>query len=198
MNFLAHLYLSDNKDDIMIGNFIADHVKGKEMFIYNQTIQNGILLHRAIDAFTDRHPVVKRSKDRLHERYRHYDGVIIDIFYDHFLAKNWSRYSNFPLPVFADSFYKLLDQMDQMPQRTERFFHYMKMYNLLVNYREIDTIAQVLDGMNRRSKLKSQMHLAIVDLEEFYDDFEADFLVFFEDLRQFATHKLTELEDLHS
>ena len=198
MNFLAHLYLSDNKDDIMIGNFIADHVKGKEMFIYNQTIQNGILLHRAIDAFTDQHPVVKRSKDRLHERYRHYDGVIIDIFYDHFLAKNWSRYSNIPLPVFADSFYKLLDQMEQIPQRTERFFHYMKMYNLLVKYREIDTIAQVLDGMNRRSKLKSQMHLAIVDLEEFYDDFEADFLVFFEDLRQFATHKLTELEDLHS
>ena len=74
----------------------------------------------------------------------------------------------------------------------------MKMYNLLVNYREIDTIAQVLDGMNRRSKLKSQMHLAIVVLEEFYDDFEADFLVFFEDLRQFATHKLTQLEDLHS
>ncbi len=198
MNFLAHLYLSDNKDDIMIGNFIADHVQGKEMFIYNEAIQKGILLHRAIDEFTDRHPVVKKSKERLHARYRHYDGVIIDIFYDHFLAKKWSTYSSIPLPVFADYFYHLLKQMEQMPQRTERFFHYMKMYNLLVNYREMDTIAQVLDGMNRRSKMKSQMHLAIIDLEEYYDDFEADFLVFFEDLRQFAGNKLTELEDTHS
>lgn len=178
----------------MIGNFIADHIRGKEIYDYNKNIQNGIRLHHAIDEFTDKHPIVKQSKDRLHARYRHYDGVIIDIFYDHFLAKNWSRYSNIPLSVFATYFYELLDSLEQLPPKTQRFFQYMKMYNLLVNYRELDTIAQVLEGMNRRSKMKSHMHLAIHDLQELYTDFETDFLVFFEALRQFASNKLKELE----
>ncbi|MAD98151.1 MAG: ACP phosphodiesterase [Flavobacteriaceae bacterium] len=182
----------------MIGNFIADHIKGKEMFNYNKGIQRGILLHRAIDEYTDKHPIVKISKDRLHPRYRHYDGVIIDIFYDYYLAKNWERYSSMPLDIFAQHVYELLENMPNLPTKTQRFSGYMIQYDLLVNYRDLDTIAQVLDGMNRRSKMKSQMHLAIEDLRSHENEFEQDFHTFFDDLQSFAQQKLTEIENTHS
>ncbi len=198
MNFLAHLYLSNNDEDVMIGNFIADHIKGKEMFNYNIGVQRGILLHRAIDEYTDKHPIVKISKDRLHPRYRHYDGVIIDIFYDYFLAKNWSRYSNMPLDIFAQHVYGLLGNRSNLPAKTQRFTGYMIQFDLLVNYRDMDTIAQVLDGMNRRSKMKSQMHLAIEDLQSLEKELEEDFLTFFTELQSFAKQKQNELETTHS
>ncbi|MGB5463037.1 MAG: DUF479 domain-containing protein, partial [Aureibaculum sp.] len=101
MNYLAHIYLSGDDDYIKIGNFIADRVKGKEYLNYQTEIQYGILLHRQIDTFTDQHSIVKKSKLRLHERYSHYDGVIIDILYDHFLAKNWKIYSEIPLNKYV-------------------------------------------------------------------------------------------------
>ena len=112
MNFLAHLYLSQNNTDILIGNFIADHVKGSQFYNYSKEIQQGILLHREIDLFTDTHPIVKQSMQRLHKRYRHYNGVIIDIFYDYFLAKNWSKYSDIPLQIFADTIYKFFQNIE--------------------------------------------------------------------------------------
>ena len=84
MNFLAHLYLSQNNSNILIGNFIADHIRGNNFSHLSKEIQQGIILHREIDTFTDAHKVVRKSKRRLHERYRHYDGVIIDIFFDHY------------------------------------------------------------------------------------------------------------------
>ncbi|MGB0879588.1 MAG: ACP phosphodiesterase, partial [Polaribacter sp.] len=108
MNFLAHLYLSNSNTNIMIGNFIADHIRGNKFKHFHPKIQQGILLHRQIDTFTDRHSIVRKSKRRLHERYRHYDGVIIDIFFDHFLAKNWNKYSDIPLAEYIDTFYKSL------------------------------------------------------------------------------------------
>ncbi len=96
MNFLAHLYLSKKNKNILIGNFIADAVKGKKHNLYSKEVQAGILLHREIDNYTDNHPIVRKSKRRLNKRYGHYNGVIIDILYDHFLAKNWNNYSEIP------------------------------------------------------------------------------------------------------
>lgn len=103
MNFLAHLYLSQSNTNIMIGNFIADHIRGNNFSHFCKEIQQGVLLHREIDTFTDAHEVVRKSKRRLHERYRHYDGVIIDIFFDHYLAKNWSTYSAIPFKNYTDA-----------------------------------------------------------------------------------------------
>src|SRR5277367_1527199 len=101
MNFLAHLYLSGDNPKIKTGNFIGDFVKGKNLADrFEKDIAKGIVLHREIDWFTDRHPVVKQSKDRLREKYRHYSGVIVDVFYDHFLARNWINYSSKSLSDF--------------------------------------------------------------------------------------------------
>lgn len=194
MNFLAHIYLSQNNDNIKIGNFIADSIRGKKYKKYPEEIQRGILLHRNIDTFTDAHPTVRKSTKRLHKNYGHYSGVIVDILYDHFLAKNWSQYSNVPLSDYVNSFYDLLeDNYDILPENIQRLMPYMIQENWLLRYASIDGIKATLEGMNRRTKNRSKMNLAIVELREFYDEFEAEFTSFFEELIEFSKAKLEEL-----
>lgn len=194
MNFLAHLYLSGNDTNIIIGNFIADHIKGNKFKHLPLSIQKGIRLHREIDTFTDTHPIVKKSMHRLNERYGHYDGVIIDIFYDHFLAKNWTNYSAIPFDKYVQSIYTLLqDNLPLLPKKTVEMLPYMIQYNWLYNYQYLKGIKTVLVGMNKRTSGKSKMHLAIEDLKIHYNDFEKDFSLFFEDIRLFTSNKIQEL-----
>ena len=191
MNFLAHLYLSKSDTNIMIGNFIADHIQGNKNENFSKEIQQGIFLHREIDTFTDAHAVVRKSKRRLHARYRHYDGVIIDIFYDYFLAKNWATYSEIPLELFTKSVYNLLDEIKlDLPIKSQQFINYMIEYNILFNYKYKDGIEKVLNGMNKRTKGKSQMNLAIEDLHRLETEFEADFTLFFKELIVHTNQKL--------
>ena len=181
----------------MIGNFIADHVVGNQFGHFSKEIQHGILLHREIDTFTDTHEIVRQSKRRLHERYRHYDGVIIDIFYDYFLAKNWAMYSAIPLNVYADSINQLfLKVKSSLPIRSQNFINYMIEYNILYNYQFKEGIQKVLNGMNHRTKGKSQMHLALEDLINLESDLEEDFTTFFTELIQFSKQKLIEISAL--
>ncbi|MDC0176835.1 acyl carrier protein phosphodiesterase [Polaribacter sp.] len=194
MNFLAHLYLSENNIDIMIGNFIADHIKGNNYENYSKEIQQGIFLHREIDAFTDAHQIVRKSKRRLHERYKHYDGVIIDIFYDYFLAKNWSNYSEISLDIYTNTINHLFSEIsDKLPDRSQQFIHYMIEYNILYNYQFKEGIEKVLNGMNHRTKGKSKMNLAIKDLKKLEQELEEDFTIFFSDLINFTNRKLKEI-----
>ncbi|TYP97009.1 acyl carrier protein phosphodiesterase [Tenacibaculum adriaticum] len=194
MNFLAHLYLSQNNTQIMIGNFIADHVRGNKFKHYSEEIQQGIILHRQIDTFTDTHKIVRKSKRRLHERYGHYDGVIIDIFYDYFLAKNWGNYSQIPLDIYAQAVYRLLtNNKEILPKKTLEFLPYMIKYDLLYNYQFLDSIQQVLNGMNRRTQGKSQMHLALEDLQLYNKELETDFSNFFKELCMFTNSELQKL-----
>lgn len=194
MNYLAHLVLSQNREEIMIGNFIADSIRGRKYKDYPLEIQKGIILHRNIDTFTDQHPIVKQSKRRLHERYNHYNGVIIDIFYDHYLAKNWNTYSSIPLDKFSENFYKLLHtNYDILPDRIKDMLPYFEKYNWLYNYQFMEGMESVLEGMNRRTKFKSHMNLAINDLKEHYEDFENDFNLFFKDLISYSNIRINEV-----
>ena len=194
MNYLAHIYLSGDSDFIRIGNFIADSVKGKQFKEYPKEIQEGIILHRQIDTFTDTNPIVRQSKNRLHSRYRHYDGVIIDILYDHYLAKNWADYSAIPLDKYLENFYTLLQSnYSILPERVQKFMPYMIKDNWIYNYQKIEGIEKVLHGMDKRTKNKSKMHLAIEDLQLHYTDFESDFTKFFEKLRTFCLEKTQNL-----
>lgn len=181
MNFLAHAALSGNNEKILVGNFIADFVKGKAALQqFDNEIQNGILLHRVIDAFTDTHPTVALSKDRLRAKYRHYSGVIIDVFYDHFLARNWMNFHSVPLEVFADSVYSIVDHhIDVVPEAVKTFFPYMKRGNWLLNYARVDGIARALTGMSRRTPYESKMDESVNELIQFYDEFEKEFQLFF-------------------
>ncbi len=196
MNFLAHLYLSGNNKELMIGNFIADHIKGNKFSHFSEEIQKGIILHRKIDTYTDAHKIVRQSKRKLHSRYRHYNGVIIDIFYDHFLAKNWNNYSEIPLGIYVDSVYQLLEKnIETLPEKTQEMFPYITKYNWLYNYQFAKGIQEVLNGMNNRTKGKSQMNLASEDLLIHYQSFEDDFTIFFEDLRKFCSLELNKISE---
>ncbi|MCK5815588.1 MAG: acyl carrier protein phosphodiesterase [Flavobacteriaceae bacterium] len=194
MNFLAHLLLSKSNKELMIGNFIADSITGNKYHHFSEGIQRGIIHHRHIDTFTDAHEIVRKSKRRLHERYGHYNGVIIDLFYDHFLAKNWNDYSAIPLDIFSRDFYNLLrDNFEILPDKTKNMLPYLEKYDWLYNYQFIEGMESVLDGMNRRTKLKSQMNLAIEDLQLYHAEFEADFTEFFKDLTSYSDQLLKDL-----
>ncbi len=190
MNFLAHIYLSFGDDQITLGNFMADSIRANKYKHLPVRVQKGIFLHREIDTFTDTHPIPKKSSKKLHKNYSHYSRVIVDIYYDHFLAKNWNSYSDEALTVFVDRFYDLLeDNYVILPDGVKRMMPYMISDNWLLNYANLEGIGKVLNGMNRRTKNKSRMNFAIVDLEEHYDVFEAEFTAFFEELVVFSKQK---------
>lgn len=191
MNFLAHLYLSGNDEQLMIGNFIADSVKGSSYEKFPQGIKKGILLHRAIDFYSDNHPVFLTSVERLRPRYRKYAGVIVDIFYDHFLAKNWKEYSGKPLEQFSSEVNSLmLKNVLHFPEKSLMFLRYALRTNLLVSYASVDGIGEVLYGMSRRTTFKSNMELAVEELKKYNSEFENEFKVFFEDARKFVSEWL--------
>ncbi|WP_405611599.1 ACP phosphodiesterase [Polaribacter sp. Asnod1-A03] len=180
----------------MIGNFIADHIRGNNYQKFSKEIQQGIFLHREIDTFTDTHPIVRQSKRRLHPRYRHYDGVIIDIFYDYFLAKNWVNYSEIPLDIYTRSVYNLFNKIKlELPLKSQNFIKYMIEYDILYNYQFKNGIERVLNGMNTRTKGKSQMNLAIEDLNILHKELEEDFTLFFKDLKEYSHQKIKEIDE---
>lgn len=184
MNYLAHIFLSGDQPDIMIGNFIADSIKGSKYDTYPPEIQKGILLHRQIDTKTDAHPAFRQSTKRLHKNYGHYSGIIVDIFYDHFLAKNWADYSDIPLADYIQTFYKLLrDNFELLPVNIQKMAPIMMEGNWLLIYAELEGIDRVLSGMNRRTKNRSGMDKAGQELKEFYTLFEADFKLVIKDLQ---------------
>lgn len=194
MNFLAHIYLSGNNDFMKIGGFMADGVRGKDYEHFPDDIRKGILLHRAIDTFTDAHAIFRISKHRLHERYGHYSGVIIDVFYDHFLAKNWQDYSDEKLDVFVQNFYQSLeDNFDMLTPKVQNMLPHMERGNWLWNYQFVDGIGTILSQMDRRTKNTSKMGESVQELEQFYKEFEQEFTLFFKELREFVAEKIKTL-----
>ncbi len=183
MNFLAHLYLSGRDEEITVGNFIADAVKGNDYLDYPEGVAKGIRLHREIDHFTDHHPVFRNSKSRISAKYKLYSGVIIDIYYDHFLSKNWSEYSGDSLEkTVSRAYFLLFRKFALLPARSKRLLPYMVAENWLVGYRDFDRLRRVFYGMDRRTNSKSGMTHAVDDLIAGYQDFQDDFSVFFPEI----------------
>lgn len=197
MNFLAHIYLSGEDDFVKIGNFMADSIRGSQYLDYPNSLKKGILLHRHIDSFTDAHPIYRKSKHRLHEKYGHYSGVIMDIAYDHFLAKNWSKYSNEKLEDYAADFYQLMqDNYEILTERVKGMLPYMIGRNWLVSYATISGLEMILFQMDYKTKHRAHMQEAIVEIQDFYAEFESEFFQFFEELELSCQQKLKELNQL--
>lgn len=195
MNFLAHIYLSGDNNLLKIGNFMADSIRGNSYLEYPEDLRNGILLHRYIDTFTDAHPIYRKSKHRLHEKYGHYSGVIMDIVYDHFLAKNWSNYSEEKLEDYVDNFYKLMeDNFDVLTERVQKMLPTMKTQNWLVSYASLSGLEMILFNMDYRTKHRVNMQEAIVEVQKFYTEFEEEFTLFFYELQNHCREKLHELQ----
>lgn len=194
MNFLAHIYLSGENDLIKIGNFMADGIRGKQFEHFPDDVQKGILLHRFIDTYTDSHDTFRQSTKRLHEKYHHYSGVIVDIMYDHFLAKNWEKYSDEKLDHFINRFYRSLhENYPILTEKTQNLMPTMIRENWLWSYQTIDGIQHILTQMDRRSKNQSKMQFASQELKEFYPEFEREFDLFFKDVQAQSKQKLLSL-----
>ena len=184
MNFLAHAYLSGTDEEVLIGNFIADAVKGSNAATFSEGIQKGIRLHREIDSYTDHHPVFLRSKKRLQDEYGKFSGVVVDIYYDHFLSRDWEKYFDRELSEFALHVYKvMLENYAFLPPRSKRILPYMVIHNWLVGYSRFKDLQWVFDVMSRRSsKYNSGMEGAVESLKKDYPDFQKDFDEFFPDM----------------
>lgn len=195
MNFLAHAYLSFGQDEILIGNFIGDFVKGKMGETYPTGIRQGIRLHREIDNFTDTHPLVKASQSYLRPTFGHYSTVITDIFFDYFLGKFWDTFSQKPLERFVEETYQTISKHEEdLPEAFKEMFYWMKSQNWLLNYRTVEGIQKSLTGLSQRTRFDSKMELATDFLLQKEDEFQLIFFAFFKDLETFARAKLLEIQ----
>jgi acyl carrier protein phosphodiesterase len=194
LNYLAHLYLADKTDDSLIGNLLGDFVKGRPAEHYSDEIVAGILFHRKIDVFSDAHPIMRTSRGRIGRQMRRFSGIIIDVCYDHFLARHWNRYSNQNLTVFVQYAYDVLQKNHFiLPERLQRILPYMISEDWLGRYIEIKTVGVTLDRITRRLTRGEQFKGAIVEVEKNYADLESDFLNFFPDLVDYACRAKLEL-----
>jgi acyl carrier protein phosphodiesterase len=183
LNFLAHIYLSGDSRDILIGNFIGDYIKGKEYASYPPGIQKGIMLHRHIDSFTDRHPITRSSKKHISERYRLYSGIVVDIFYDHFLSSQWYKYSNMALPIYVRNRYKMLDSgFSHFPRGVKTWFPYFIKSNWLETYTSFEGLTMVFKRMSYRTSLPDHSEYAVEQLARNYDELESGFFEFFDEI----------------
>lgn len=194
MNYLAHIFLSGNDDLLKLGNFMADEIKGKSYKTYPQEIQKGILLHRAIDDYTDHHPLVSKGAHRFFDELGHYNSVVIDMIYDHILAKRWNDYSDVELPVFAEEFYLLLKSNQHLlPQKIKKVVPYMIEHNWLLSYSKLEDLKNILMQMNHKTKHKTRLQKGADIYLAHQADFDLEFASFFEDIRKFCTQKIKEL-----
>jgi acyl carrier protein phosphodiesterase len=183
MNFLAHLYLSGQEEDVIVGNFVADAVKGNALHRFPEGMERGMRLHREIDHYTDQHPVFRSSKSRLAPKYRMWSGVIVDLYYDHFLAKYWTEYSEENLQqLVSRTYFLLIRKFNLLPPRSKRILPFMITQNWLVGYRDLNVLQKVFNGMSRRTSHPSGMENAIGDLKDGYDLYENEFRTFFPDI----------------
>ncbi len=185
MNYLAHLFLSCHDDDLVIGNFIADSIRNKDVVSFSPSIQQGISLHRKIDAFTDTHPIVRQGTRRLHPHHHKYAPVVIDIFFDNLLVHNWDRYSAETLPDFSQRMYQLLTERQlDLPLKMQKYVPNMIANDWLQKYGTTEGLQYTFERMDKRTKFVSNFKNAVSHLQENFDLFNEEFNLFFPDVRQ--------------
>ena len=193
MNFLAHIYLSGDHPDILLGNFMADQIKGRDLSNYSESVRIGIQLHRGIDHFTDTSEINKLCRDLIRPTMGKYAGVVLDVFYDHFLAKNWNSHHSIELNEFVSSTYDFIEsRKHEMPPRTQDLFQYMQKQNWLSNYAHIEGIERALIGLSRRAKHGEQMANSKAELINNYDEINDKFDEFFPLIKDFCRDFLLE------
>lgn len=187
MNFLGHIYLTPDDDEVLFGNFIADSVKGTPEGKFSKRVAQGIRFHRAIDVFTDNHPIVKSGVERLRESQGRYASVVIDVVYDHILASSWADFHNQELEWFVNDVYDKLGEFEpHFPQRVSRFFPFMKEQNWLYNYQYEWGLLKSLEGLDRRSVIDTQMHKAVDVYVKHESTYRDEFQQFISDAKEMA------------
>jgi len=190
MNYLSHIYLSGESEEIKLGNFIGDFVKGQQFMKYPSDVSKGIMLHRQIDSFTDSHDIVKECIVKLRPGFGRYSGIVVDIFLDHFLAVNWNNYSFEKLSSFTKRFHAiLLSNFFQLPSQVKMFLPFLIQNKRLQSYVSFEGIEKTLRIMVSHTSLPSETEFAMKILEDEYDFFNIAFNQFFPEMIYFVEQK---------
>ena len=189
MNWLAHLLLAEPDPEARLGNLLGDLVKGKERDALNSRLQRGLKCHQIIDVFTDRHPVVKQSKQKINLEYRRFAGILVDVFYDYILANNWQAYSNISLAEFTATVYSSWsNHLNSLPIYPRGVIYRLIAEDWLGSYVSLvgieNTLARISWRLNRRnSNRQYDLTRAIDELTNNYEELERDFQLFFPQLQ---------------
>jgi acyl carrier protein phosphodiesterase len=185
MNYLAHAYLSSHQEALMVGNFIADHVRGTQLQAYPDEIQQGIRMHRAIDAFTDAHSEFKSCKRLFYKGFEKHSGVLVDIYFDYFLASEFHLHSSTPLKEFAEKTYHVyLNHQHHLPPFSARFLEYVLKHNIYAAYASKEGIEKVLYHLSHRINHGIQLNESITLLDIHRQELHERFSAFFKELKQ--------------
>jgi len=183
VNYLAHIYLSGDSEEIKVGNFIGDFVKGNQHQQFPEQVAYGIILHRRIDSFTDQHSTVRECIQLLRPGYGKYAGIVADIFFDHFLASNWKDYSMDSLHHFTKNAHSIfLSNFGLLPFKVKQFLPFLIYHKRLESYAQRENLFTVLEIMSRRTSLPANSEWAMQILNQEYDQFETLFRNFFSEL----------------
>ncbi len=187
MNYLAHFFLSNNNENLILGNLIADSMNGRldseQYKSFEKEMILGIQLHREIDYYTDNHPVVRQSIHRLQPNYHKYSGVVVDMYYDHLLARNWNKFSDTPLELYSARVYEIFEKHKEIiPLKMNKMVHSMTSRDWLSNYRFEENLQWAFNGLAKRAKFDSQMEKALEDLMDNYGDYLNEFMLFFPEI----------------
>jgi acyl carrier protein phosphodiesterase len=193
LNFLAHFHLSQNNSELAIGNYLGDFARQKEIEHLSKDIVLGWKLHRFIDEFTDSHPVVLNSKEKARTVVKKYAPVLVDIYYDYFLANHWNSFSANSLRSDTDTYYKWMqDSIHVFPKRALRFYQYAIQYDIFYAYRTYEGLEDVLKGMSHRASFESNLTDGVVHLKKYRSHYEEDFLTFYPELQKVVKTFLSE------
>ncbi len=188
MNFLAHVFLAGPDPADRLGGMLGDFVKGPLPAGLPDEVAAGVALHRRIDSFAEAHPAFRASRARVSAERRRYAGIMVDLFYDHLLARRWEEFSPEPLEDFTAGTYALLARHAALlPPRLAHIFPYMRGEDWLGSYRELSGVGEALDSISRhRLTRPNRLAGAARELEAGYQGFEADFRAFLPDALEFA------------
>jgi acyl carrier protein phosphodiesterase len=187
MNFLAHLFVTRFNDDWMMGNMIADFIKKNEEKNFSEAIQKGIKVHRMIDTFTDSHPVIREGSHRIMPHFHKYSPVIVDIYYDYLLSKNWRHVSDESLEDFSKRVYTMFqERMHEMPERLQKYLPNMIEHDWLNNYGTKPGLVFTFQKFEKRLSFDMPLDTAPEVLIENIEHFEKDFKAFFPELMTFV------------
>jgi acyl carrier protein phosphodiesterase len=179
MNYLGHLYLSGSDPLVVLGNFMGDAIKGRDLSRFPGRVEQGIRLHRAIDSFTDQHPSLSAGRERVRAHAGRYAGVVMDLFYDHLLASQWQRWHATELPDFAAAMYEVLAAQEaHMPAETRFLFGHMRSGDWLSNYATLEGVGRSLHGLSRRAPHGAAMSGAERVLADNLEAYRAEFDIF--------------------
>ncbi|MBA7692229.1 Acyl carrier protein phosphodiesterase [subsurface metagenome] len=174
----------------MIGNFIGDYIKGQDYNKYPALIKKGILLHRRIDSYTDKHKIICQSKNYFILRYKKYSGIIIDILYDHFLANNWDKFAAQPLDDFKENVFDCLKRnYSVLPERVQFFIPSFIKNDWISVYKSVEGIIAVLNRMSMRTTLPDESEFAREVLRKYYVQLQSEFLIFFPEIIKYVVKK---------